>query len=140
MNYKKFTFLIVSIGLVISLLSGLIVHYYSNVFPVNELLISFAVSTLNVLIGVKILIPALKKPNNKFFALSFVPNNKFFALSFVSMFIRMAVILIIFAICIGVLNFSPVYFTITFFALYFSYLILELFFIIKFKDSLISNI
>ncbi|HRE41179.1 MAG TPA: hypothetical protein PLG90_07580 [Ignavibacteria bacterium] len=129
MNYKKFTFLIVSIGLVISLLSGLIVHYYSNVFPVNELLISFAVSTLNVLIGVKILIPALKKP-----------NNKFFALSFVSMFIRMAVILIIFAICIGVLNFSPVYFTITFFALYFSYLILELFFIIKFKDSLISNI
>ncbi|MBE2255250.1 MAG: hypothetical protein IAE65_03550 [Ignavibacteria bacterium] len=129
MSFKKFTGIVILIGLVISLLSGFIVLYYSKVFPLTEITISFLVSTLNILIGVKILIPALKKP-----------NNKFLAISFISMFVRMAVILIVFAICIGVFGFSPVYFTITFFALYFSYLILELFFIIKFKDSLISNI
>jgi hypothetical protein len=123
-KFKKFIYWILALGISISLISGLIVNYYAKSFPVNDILVSFAVATLNVLAGAFVLVLILHKS-----------NKQFFVYMLLSLGIRMFVIVAMFIVCLLVFKFNPVYFTITFFALYFSYLILELFFIIKFKET-----
>lgn len=123
-KFKKFIIWILALGVSISLISGLIVSYYAKSFPVNDILVSFVVATLNVLAGAFIMVSVLRKP-----------NKQFFAYIMISLGVRMFAIAGIFLVCLLAFNFSPAYFTITFFALYFSYLILELFFIIKFKET-----
>lgn len=123
-QFKKFIVWILVLGIPISLISGLIVNYYAKSFPLNDILVSFIVATVNVIAGAFVLVSVLHKS-----------NKYFFIAMLLSVGIRMFVILIVFVICLLVFKFSPVYFTITFFALYFAYLILELFFIIKFKET-----
>lgn len=123
-KFRNFIYSVLATGILVSGIAGLIVNFYSKNFPVNDILVSFFVATINVIVGAFVLITVVRKP-----------HKYFFPYVMISLLIRMFVILGVFALCIAVLKFSPVYFTITFFALYFSYLILELFFIIKFKET-----
>lgn len=123
-QFKKFIYWILALGVGISIISGLIVNYYSKTFPTADILVSFIVATVNVLAGAFVIIRVLHKS-----------NKAFFIYMLLSVGVRMFVIMTVFIVCLLVFKFSPVYFTITFFALYFSYLILELFFIIKFKET-----
>ncbi|HEX2788203.1 MAG TPA: hypothetical protein VHP32_09875 [Ignavibacteria bacterium] len=123
-KFNKFIIWILVLGVGISLISGLIVNYYSKTFPTADILVSFIVATVNVLAGAFVIVRVLHKS-----------NKAFFIYMLLSVGVRMFVIMTVFIVCLLVFKFSPVYFTITFFALYFSYLILELFFIIKFKET-----
>jgi hypothetical protein len=123
-KFKKFIIWILSLGVGISVITGLIVNYYSKTFPLTDILVSFIVATVNVLAGAFVIIWVLHKS-----------NKQFFIYMLLSVGVRMFFIMTVFIVCLVVFKFSPVYFTITFFALYFAYLILELFFIIKFKET-----
>lgn len=125
LSYRKFVFLIITTGF-IYILSLVVLKY---VFLVNlllmELLVGWFLSSVNILIGVKILEKALTKS-----------NKGFMITSFSSMFVRMFATLIIFLVLILVFKFDKTSFVFSVFGFYFIYLLFEILYLVSYSRML----
>jgi hypothetical protein len=93
-------------------------------FPVTEVLTAWFISILNFVIGVKIFLFSLDKP-----------NKRFMVFSLGSMIIRLFILVILVMVLIVVFKFQKNYFILSFLVFYFLYLIFEIYLLNKITDK-----
>jgi len=114
--------------LIISILFWIIL-FSINLFigmqiPVTEVLTSWIICIINFVLGVKIFLFSLDKP-----------NKKFMIFSLGSMILRLFIIIIVVMVLIVVFKFQKNYFILSLLGFYFIYLIFEIYLLNKFTDK-----
>jgi F0F1-type ATP synthase assembly protein I len=113
--------------LIISALSWIIlflIFYFTKIrIPVSEVLTSWIICLVNFIIGVKLFLISLDKP-----------NKQFMLLSLGSMIIRLFVIILVVLVLIAVFKFQKNYFILSLLGFYFLYLIFEIYILNKIKE------
>jgi hypothetical protein len=102
-----------------------VIRYFLNLqFPVPEVFTSWIISIVNFIIGVKLFLFSLDKP-----------NKQFMLFSLGSMILRLFLMIILVLVLIAVFKFEKKYFILSFLGFYFLYLIFEIFLLNKVIDK-----
>jgi hypothetical protein len=100
-------------------------EYFAKLqFPVTEVLTAWTISIINFVIGVKIFLFSLDKP-----------NKRFMVFSLGSMIIRLFIIVILVMVLIVVFKFQKNYFILSLLGFYFLYLIFEIYLLNKITNK-----
>ena len=125
LSYKKFFFLVLTTGLIYILFLILLKYVFLYNPHFLELISGWLLSSVNILIGVRILENALTKS-----------NKRFMVISFGSITVRMFATIIIFLILILLFKFERVSLVFSVFGFYFIYLLFEIIYLVSLSKKL----